>query len=200
MCRAHGSECVFPSDSRDSQRPSHKPGTATGRRQRRESIRPRTAVPSSAPSSSPFRLAVDHRAPAPSSHSHTTPSHALGRQRTASMASNTLSNRNHQLLNEEESSPLAFDSADDNALNLHIVGPAGTGDSQVLSDYLSAIPGATRGTRMVIPVPASRSRPILFTRVRKQPVGVKVNRSPAAEKLETIEKLLEPHIPDVIDL
>lgn len=53
---------------------------------------------------------------------------------------------------------------------------------------------------MVVPVPASRSRPVLFTRVQKRPFGVPVNRSPAAEKLEMIEKLLEPYAGDVIDL
>lgn len=95
---------------------------------------------------------------------------------------------------------MEFGSADDHALNLHIVGPAVTKDNQVLSDYLTAIPGATLGTRMVVPVPASRSRTILFTKVQKRPVGIAVNRSPSAEKLELIEKLLEPYAADVIDV
>lgn len=101
--------------------------------------------------------------------------------------------------NQEEESPLTLGSRDDQQLNLHIVGPAVTNDSQVLSDYLSAIPGATRSTRMIIPEPASRSRPVLFTMVQKRPVGIAVNRSPSAEKLEIIEKMLDPHIPDLID-
>lgn len=94
-----------------------------------------------------------------------------------------------------------FDSsADDQAQNLHIVGPAVTKDSQVLSDYLSAIPGATRGTRMVVPVPANRSGPVLFTRVQKRPVGISLNRSPSAEKLEIIEQLIGLQASDVIDV
>ena len=102
---------------------------------------------------------------------------------------------------DDEPSSIAFDSADDHQLNLHIVGPAVTNDSQVLADYLSGIPGATRATRMVVPVPASRrTRPVLFTRVQKRPLGVTANRSPSAEKLEMIEKLLEPYAADVIDL
>jgi hypothetical protein len=99
----------------------------------------------------------------------------------------------------EEESTLALGSDDDQHLNLHIVGPAATNDSQVLSTYLSGIPGATRSTRMIIPEPASCSRPVLFTEVQKRPFGVKLNRSPSAEKLEIIEKLLEPHNEAVID-
>jgi hypothetical protein len=34
----------------------------------------------------------------------------------------------------------------------------------------------------------------------KRPVGVPINRSPSAEKLEIIEKLLEPYTLDVIDV
>jgi hypothetical protein len=98
-----------------------------------------------------------------------------------------------------EGSAMALASDDDQHLNLHIVGPATTNDSQVLSTYLSGIPGATRSTRMIVPEPASCSRPVLFTEVQKRPVGVILNRSPSAEKLEIIEKLLEPHSEAVID-
>ncbi|KAK1248524.1 hypothetical protein MKX08_006744 [Trichoderma sp. CBMAI-0020] len=98
-----------------------------------------------------------------------------------------------------EGPAMALGSDDDQHLNLHIVGPATTNDSQVLSTYLSGIPGATRSTRMIVPEPASCSRPVLFTEVQKRPVGVILNRSPSAEKLEIIEKLLEPHNEAVID-
>lgn len=114
-----------------------------------------------------------------------------------SLTGHEISSRNQEAINTDEPSTLEFDSADDHALNLHIVGPAMTKDNQVLSDYLSAIPGATR---IVAPVPVSRSRPVLFTRVQKRPVGITINRSPSAEKLEMIEKLLEPHTADVIDV
>lgn len=49
-----------------------------------------------------------------------------------------------------------------------------------------------RSTRMVIPESAGRSRPVLFTMVQKRPLDVAVNRSPSAEKLEVMEKLVEP--------
>ena len=94
-----------------------------------------------------------------------------------------------------------FDSsADDQAQNLHVIGPALTKDNQVLSDYLSAIPGATRGTRSVIPILACESKPVLFTRVQKRPLGVSINRSPSAEKLEIIEKLMGPSTSEIIDM
>lgn len=82
---------------------------------------------------------------------------------------------------------------------MHIVGPAVTNDKQVLSDYLSGIPGATRSTRMIIPESAGRSQPVLFTMVQKRPVGLAVNRSPSAEKLAIIEKILEPFVDDIIN-
>ncbi|KAJ6788503.1 hypothetical protein PWT90_01617 [Aphanocladium album] len=40
--------------------------------------------------------------------------------------------------------PTALHSADDENLNLHIVGPAATDDSRVLTDYLAGVPGAPR--------------------------------------------------------
>lgn len=99
----------------------------------------------------------------------------------------------------DDESPLALSTPDDHHVNLHIVGPAVTNDSQVLSDYLSGIPEAMRSIRMVVPELAGRSRPVLFTIVQKRQLGVTVNRSPSAEKLELIEKLLEPCTAAVID-
>ena len=104
------------------------------------------------------------------------------------------------LQSRSDDSPLALDSGDDEHSNLHIVGPAVTNDSQILSDYLSKIPGVRRSTRVAIPVPASRSRPVLFTMVQKRPVGLSADCSPGAMKLEMIEKLLEPHNEEVMNM
>jgi hypothetical protein len=95
--------------------------------------------------------------------------------------------------------PVNLGSKEDDHLNLHVVGPAVTNDSKVLSDYLSRIPGVRPSTRVVIPVPAGSSRPMLFTMVQKRPVGVMENPSPSAAKLEIIEKILGPRCGDVID-
>ncbi|KAI5464804.1 fungal-specific transcription factor domain-containing protein [Mariannaea sp. PMI_226] len=100
----------------------------------------------------------------------------------------------------QASSSLVLGSTDDQQHNLHIVGPAATSDSQVLSDYLSSMPGATQGSRLIIAAPGNLSKPVLFTMVQKRPPGLDINRSRSAEKLEIIEKILEPFENDVIDL
>ncbi|RSL61821.1 hypothetical protein CEP51_013575 [Fusarium floridanum] len=101
---------------------------------------------------------------------------------------------------QQEESPLALGSNEEQQHNLHIVGPAVTSDNQVLSDYLSAMPSATRGSRMIIPVPGNRSRPVLFTMVQKQPLGLDSNRSLPVEKLQIAEKVLEPFMTDLLDV
>ncbi|KAK0382890.1 hypothetical protein NLU13_8806 [Sarocladium strictum] len=92
-----------------------------------------------------------------------------------------------------------FDSPEDQQ-NLHIIGPTGANDTQVLSDYLSRTPGASLGAQNLIPVPASRSRSIFFTRIDKRPLGINLYHNPAAEKLETIERIIEPWGPVLRDV
>lgn len=85
--------------------------------------------------------------------------------------------------------------------NPHIVGPANTNDSQVLTDYLSIVGNGTAGMRLVHPVLSSRSsRPVLFAAVKKRPVGVEVYSNHAREKLHIIEQLLVPHAEDAVNL
>lgn len=181
-CRAHRTECFFPGES--------VPPRAThpGRGQRRRSQLPTASH--------------DAAAARTQSHSATTRTAPVSTAPAAAVSSVPPSQHGGPVSvfnSGEEESPLTLGARDDQQLNLHIVGPAVTNDSQVLSDYLSGIPGATRSTRMIIPEPASSSRSVLFTMVQKRPVGLPVNRSPSAEKLAIIEKILEPHIPDLID-
>lgn len=92
-----------------------------------------------------------------------------------------------------------FDSPEDQQ-NLHIVGPAGASDSQVLSDYLARTPGTTHNAQSLVPVPASRSRSVFFTRVDKRPLGATVYYNPAAEKLEIVERIIEPWSRALVDV
>ncbi|CAG8248089.1 unnamed protein product [Penicillium salamii] len=93
--------------------------------------------------------------------------------------------------------PLSLEADDDNP---HILGPAVTGDNHVLADYLSNISGG-QGIREIRPVePGSSSSPVIFTKVQKRPLGLTVNFSPAMKNLETIEKLIEPWGPHLIEL
>lgn len=202
MCRAHGTSCVFPGDSAEEHSQSALPTpkvTPNSRHRRRSNFRNRTPVPTSFQNPLPQpRVPGECRFSGSLLGTETT---AMDRTRLPNLANPHNSHggavAEHSTIYDED----PFDSsADDHAQNLHIVGPAVTKDSQVLSDYLSAIPGATRGTRMIVPVPAHPSRPVLFTRVQKRPLGVSVNRNPSAEKLEIIEKVLGSHAQDVIDV
>ncbi|KAJ5145912.1 uncharacterized protein N7515_000476 [Penicillium bovifimosum] len=97
----------------------------------------------------------------------------------------------------DQDTPLSLEADDDNP---HILGPAVTGDTHILADYLSNIPGG-QGIREIRPVePGSSSSPVIFTKVQKRPLGLLVGSSPALEKLQTIEKLVEPFGPRLIDL
>ncbi|KAF5687363.1 transcriptional regulatory [Fusarium denticulatum] len=101
---------------------------------------------------------------------------------------------------QSEESPLALGSNDEQPHNLHIVGPAVTSDNQVLSDYLSSMPSASRGSRIIRPAIGNRSRPVLFTAVQKRPVGLDSNLTFAEERLQLIEKILEPFTSDLVDV
>ncbi|KAM5511046.1 fungal specific transcription factor domain-containing protein [Fusarium oxysporum f. sp. phaseoli] len=101
---------------------------------------------------------------------------------------------------QSEESPLALGSNDEQPHNLHIVGPAVTSDNQVLSDYLSSMPSASRGSRIIRPAIGTRSRPVLFTTVQKRPVGLDSNLSFAEERLQLIEKILEHFTSDLLDI
>ncbi|KAJ6132614.1 transcriptional regulator family: Fungal Specific TF [Penicillium samsonianum] len=97
----------------------------------------------------------------------------------------------------DKDTPLSLEADDDNP---HILGPAVTGDNHVLADYLSNISGG-QGIREIRPVePGSSSSPVIFTKVQKKPLGLMVNSSPALHKLQTIEKLVEPWGPHLIDI
>ncbi|KAK1593432.1 fungal-specific transcription factor domain-containing protein [Colletotrichum navitas] len=92
----------------------------------------------------------------------------------------------------------------------HIVGPADIEDTQVLSTYLSndsSVLNRSIRTRISGTSPrqdhgsgSSTRKPVVFTTVRKQPLGVPDDRNPAFLKCQMIEKLLEPVLPYVVDL
>lgn len=191
MCRAHQTDCVFPAGSNSGS--NRTPDSARRRRQTRSTGGSVTPVRRPPPVPGPEDSVLGHPAPA------LIP--ILGSVPDSENASSGAAEWSAQGQDtQEEESPLALGSADDQQHNLHIVGPAVTSDNQVLSDYLSAMPGATRGSRLIIPVPGNRSQPVLFTMVQKRPLGMAANRSSSAEKLEMIERLLEPFEADVIDL
>lgn len=90
----------------------------------------------------------------------------------------------------------------------HIVGPADTEDTQVLATYLSndssvlnrSLRSRISGTSPQQYPGGVTRKPVVFTTVRKQPLGVPNDRTPAFLRCQVIEKLLEPLLPDVIEL
>jgi hypothetical protein len=70
----------------------------------------------------------------------------------------------------------------------HIISPAIVDDNEELR---------TSSTSSTMGPP---SRRVLFNTVLKKPLGIHARQTLAASKLEVIEKLLEPHIMDLIDL
>lgn len=86
----------------------------------------------------------------------------------------------------------------------HIISPAIADDNEELDSYLSSDPAL--GIRRITRTSSTStnmgppSRRVLFNTVLRKPLGINANQSIAAAKLEVIEKLLEPHIMDLIDL
>ncbi|KAI5925211.1 fungal-specific transcription factor domain-containing protein [Camillea tinctor] len=99
---------------------------------------------------------------------------------------------------QQGSHPTPLSTDDTEHESRHIIGPAVIGDSQVLAEYLSAVNSNTSGMRLIRPKPTSGSKPILFTPVRKGPLGLTTNSSPSYLKCQIIEKLLEPWVEDLV--
>ncbi|CAG2013033.1 unnamed protein product [Fusarium graminearum] len=208
MCRAHRTECVFPPESGVNQSSTPKP-RRRAKQDSRASLaraphdsstvpgRPVSVLVDSAIEQSTISIAAD---PIPTS---TRGSIRDTTTRNAAPVISSLASRSTEWPQQDaqpEESPLALGSNDEQQHNLHIVGPTVTSDNQVLSDYLSAMPSSTRGSRIVRPVPANISRPVLFTMVQKRPVGLDSNGTFPEERLQLIEKILEPFASDVLDV
>ncbi|KAH0272260.1 hypothetical protein KCU91_g6803, partial [Aureobasidium melanogenum] len=86
----------------------------------------------------------------------------------------------------------------------HIISPAIADDNEELDSYLSSDPAV--GIRRITRTSSTStnmgppSRRVLFNTVLRKPLGINANQSVAAGKLEVIEKLLEPHVMDMINL
>jgi hypothetical protein len=209
MCRAHRTECIFPPESGANQSSTPKSRRRAKRDSRASAARtPRnsSSVPGPVSVPPPDNSVIEQSTLGIGLDSIQTPTHRSIRDTTARNAASGISplaSRSAEWPQRDaqpEESPLALGSNDGQQHNLHIVGPAVTSDNQVLSDYLSAMPSSARGSRIVRPVPGNRSRPVLFTMVQKRPVGLDSNRSFPEERLQLIEKILEPFASDVLDV
>lgn len=94
--------------------------------------------------------------------------------------------------------PAPLDEAEDDSP--HIIGPAVADDRHFLEDYLSTTQ-AGHGAKEIRPVfPGISSLPVVFTRVKRRPLGISRDMSLSKAKLQMIEKLLEPHQQHVVDM
>lgn len=183
MCRAHGTDCSFPAEKgRKTLYRTPRRAHATGDTEvsGEGNSRPpatRTVPSSSVPTVQPLHLP---NIPFSTGNASSQPTHVGWAQSQAA-----------------QDTPLSLEADDDNP---HILGPAVMGDSHILADYLSSIPG-NRGMRAIRPVElGSSSFPIVFTKVQKRPLGMMLNSNPALHKLQVIEKLIEPWALHLVDM
>ncbi|KXH61980.1 fungal specific transcription factor domain-containing protein [Colletotrichum salicis] len=190
-CRAHGTQCEFPP----------APGGA--------SPRPKSAWRSAQPSRSKD---LGHHPSPPQQPSAQTFSSELQYNDQTTQLSLAVAGR--RVSKSSDGHPPLFspqekrypepigDGGEDEA---HIVGPADIEDTQVLSTYLSNDSFVLNRSRISVTSPRQEHgggtrKPVVFTTVRKQPIGLPDDRNPAFLKCQMIEKLLEPMLPDVVEL
>ncbi|KZF25602.1 hypothetical protein L228DRAFT_266062 [Xylona heveae TC161] len=87
----------------------------------------------------------------------------------------------------------------------HIIGPAMAVDSEILENYLSTVLDNGSTLRMIRTSSKSNTssqhaRPTMFTTARRRPLGLLKNQNPTSNKCEMVEKLVEPHLQDLVDL
>jgi hypothetical protein len=83
----------------------------------------------------------------------------------------------------------------------HIISPAVADDSDILDSYLST---AQTEKRRCLARSSSTSngplRPVRFNVVPRRPLGVSIKQSVAESKLEVIERYMDPHIDEFLNL
>lgn len=85
--------------------------------------------------------------------------------------------------------------------NSHIISPAVADDNDILESYLST--AQTEKRRCLArssPTSNGPLRPVRFNAVPRRPLGVSVKQSVAESKLEVIERYMDPHIDEFLNL
>ncbi|KAE8359288.1 fungal-specific transcription factor domain-containing protein [Aspergillus caelatus] len=199
MCRAHGTDCIYPRPGESSQRGS----VASPRKLTPKSRQaPRTAAQAkkSLSTSTPLHTqqVLTHPVEAVNSSREFAP-------QTISRPAASLETQScpptHEHFDREVFPNLVGIVAEAGDNTSHIVSPAVAEDNDVLESYLSTVPDARRRS-VIRSDPNSRRpvRPVLFNTVPRRPLGVSANQSLPATKCELIEKYLEPNVDDVVDL
>ncbi|PGH01110.1 hypothetical protein GX51_05425 [Blastomyces parvus] len=183
MCTAHGTECLFPQQKHklSSRRPSHSTGKSPSkaRRSTDNTIRAIAADQNSSPYAG--------RAEIPSSFP------------VGYAASQCPDDR------EEEQPRCVGIFADGGNKGSHIVSPTMADDNEILESYVTATTETTNGRRLVRAAPPTNAsirtaRPVLFATVPRRPPGVTSHTTRISEKCDLIEKFIEPHANDLVEL
>lgn len=97
---------------------------------------------------------------------------------------------------QSQNEPTSLDSmiAESGDASSHVVSPTFLDDNHDLQAYMS-----TTQHRSYRTMPPS-TRPVLFNTVLRRPLGVNLNQSLASSKCQMIEKLVEPHVNDLLDM
>ncbi|KAI1490243.1 fungal-specific transcription factor domain-containing protein [Biscogniauxia mediterranea] len=191
MCQVHGTDCHFP-NSREAGGTPPKSHGSPGRERptsRRAARKQQTPTPCRS-----HGIVVESQTEGPPS------GHSGGVGSTSIPPSLWEASREQQ---QQDSHPTPLSADDTEQESRHIVGPAVTSDSQVLAEYLSAVNSSSNsnsGMRLIRPRPTSGSKPVLFTAVRRGPLGLAAHLSPSQLKCQMIEKLLEPRAGDLINV
>ncbi|KAI1453565.1 fungal-specific transcription factor domain-containing protein [Annulohypoxylon moriforme] len=171
MCRAHGTDCEFPN--------KRQPSSIQGKiRSQRVQAREQTAFEQT-PRRQPDLPVCGHG--------------GIEDGHPATITNPIIQHRQ----NESQSTPLSIEDTEDE--NPHIISPAMTSDSQVLTDYLSTVGSGGCGIRLIRPKQANGTRQVLVISPAV-PVGLTISPSPSHTKCEIIEKLLGSWTEKMIDL
>lgn len=195
MCRAHEVECVLVPRSKPQPLLQRAPRTRA-----RATPRARSSF-AMAPESTPCpdTQSTEQSAPLAELHSttHVPPPRYIGDIAHPHFTS-TSSSTHLASAQASRCQPPPLDEAEDDSP--HIMGPAVASDRHFLEDYLSATQTGNNGRTIRPVLPGMASSPVVFTRVQKKPLGTATHMSVSRMKLQIIEKLLEPHLEQVLNM
>jgi hypothetical protein len=181
MCQAHATPCVFPrNEGKLRSKNRRSPVNAAPQRMRTSEFTSTNHEPLGLPAA-------------------WNGSHQEGS--AADLAKRPYSNPAHRAESTSDLMGLLGEAAEDSS---HIVSPAVADDNEVLQSYLSTFPDS-RSRLLSRKIQNSTShlgplRRVMFDTIPKRPLGVLASQPVASQKLEIIEKFLEPYCADVINL
>lgn len=186
MCQVHGTECSFQHEIEEPEAGETRPAP---KRPRTASRSDRRRLPvSNQPSTSTY-----------SGHGQSAGSAGESRLLPDSLVSPEAHVTSAAPQEGSDGCPIPLHPVDDDD-SPHILGPAVTGDSHVLADYLSNVRDGRRAIPVIRPMLGGDAEPVIFTKVKKRPLGMTVDPTPPSLQLHMIQKLVEPWEKQLIEV